>query len=153
MSFRPPARDPDYRDRFAGPIGDNAATARELAQRATEASPFWFRAAFALRQLGARIVGLKTRAGGSDNGLPFLSDLPVLEDQPDRFRIGMGDRHLDFTLAVEKSGAKKAAKEISFTTEIWFNGWTGRAYLMLVLPIHKLILRRYVRSLRPGARR
>ena len=131
-----------------GPCADGDATARELATRAVNASPGWFRALFALRQWAARLVGLKTKGGAAENGLNLLGDQPVLEDRPERFAIGVGDRHLDFVITVEK-----APGEVAFGTDIWFNGWTGRAYLALVLPIHNLILRRYARALGPGASR
>lgn len=147
-TFARPARAPDYSDRFAGPCAQPDRTARELAAAATRATPGWFRALFALRQRLARIAGLKTGAGARDNGLAILSDLPVIEEINDRFAIGMADRHLDFALTVTKTG-----REVAFVTDIWFNAAAGRVYLALVLPFHKLILRRYVRALGPEAAR
>ncbi|MEO1611463.1 MAG: DUF2867 domain-containing protein [Pseudomonadota bacterium] len=148
MEFARPQRAPDYSDRFAGPNASPEMSARELMGRAFEATPGWFRALFALRQTAARIAGLSTGPKGAVTEVEVLGRLPVVEETDDKFEFGMADSHLDFTIAVEKGDA-----DVAITTDIWFNGWTGRAYLTLVLPFHKMILRRYVAALGPGGGR
>lgn len=146
-AFVPPDRAPDYVDRFAGPLARPDLTARELAALVTSAQggaiPGWFRGLFAVRQGAARIAGLKTGDGAPENGMGLLGDLPVLADEPDRFRIGMADRHLDFTIEVSRS----PAPEVAFATAIWLHGLPGRIYLTAVMPFHRIILRRFVAAL------
>lgn len=142
MDFARPDRTPDFSDRFAGPNAAPELSARELMMRAFEATPGWFRGLFALRQMAARVAGLSTGPQGAVTEVEVLGRLPVVEESETKFEFGMADRHLDFTIAVEKRET-----EVAITTDIWFNGWTGRAYLALVLPFHKMILRRYVSAL------
>ena len=114
--------------------------------RAFRATPLWFRLIFALRQAAARLAGLKTGPDGRIGEVELLARLPVAHEADDVLEIGMADRHLDFTITVERTRG-----EVGFATEIWFNGAAGRAYLWLVMPFHRMILRRYVAALGPDA--
>ncbi|MEM1316749.1 MAG: DUF2867 domain-containing protein [Pseudomonadota bacterium] len=143
--FHQPDRAADYSDTFAGPNAHEQLTARELAALALSRVPGWFAAMFALRQRLASLVGLKTAHGdGGQVGTDFLLELPVLIEEPDRFRAGLNDRHLDFAIDVRKRNG-----EVSITTDIWFGeaggGLFGRAYLTAVKPFHNAILRHWVR--------
>lgn len=146
MTFIRPDRSPDFSDRYSGVNATPDLSARELMDVAFKATPGWFRGLFALRQFAARIVGLDTGPQGAATEVEVLGRLPVVVEQENRFEFGMADSHLDFTIAVEKD-----ANVVAISTDIWFNGWTGRAYLALVLPFHKMILRRYIAALGPKA--
>lgn len=147
-TFTPPARAPDFTDRFAGPLARPDLRARDLAALATAAPPAWFRTLFAIRQGAASLMGLKTGAEAPDNGMGFLSDLPILRDEDDHFAVGLADRHLDFRIEIGKT----PGPDVAFTTDIWFNSVAGRFYLTAVLPVHRMILRRFVSTLGQEAR-
>ena len=71
-----------------------------------------------------------------------MADLPLVSETPERYELGLEDRHLTFTLETER-----ASDDVGLTTRIWFNHWTGRAYLAAVLIPHKLIVRAALRRL------
>lgn len=143
--FTTPDRAPDYSDRFAGPIANPKLSAKELLAAALDAAPPWFAALFALRQGVARVIGLKTAGapGTPLTGLRFFETLPVLNEDDGCYELGVADRHLDFALRVEKTGAG----DVAVTTDIWINGALGRIYLAFVLPVHRLAVRGFVDSL------
>ena len=143
--FDQPDRVPDYSATFTGPNAHQQLTARELVALALSRVPGWFSAMFALRQRLASIAGLKTAHGdGGQVGTDFLLELPVLIEEPDRFRAGLNDRHLDFAIDLRKQNG-----QVMITTDIWFGeagrGLFGRVYLAAVKPFHNAILRHWVR--------
>jgi hypothetical protein len=71
-----------------------------------------------------------------------MADLPVVEETPKRYELGLIDRHLTFTIETELGG-----DTAHVTTNIWYNHWAGRLYLAVVLIPHKLILRGALRRL------
>ena len=125
-------------------------SARELYHLALQQTPGWFELLFRLRNWMVGWIGLNT---GADEGLQkgaretehLMTRLPVLEDRDSRFVTGIGDRHLDFLITLEKLG--KASDRVSMKTEIWFNAWYGRLYLLLVMPFHKFIIHYLMRAL------
>ena len=87
------------------------------------------------------VVGRLGLATVSDGDLR-LDTLPVLQDTPDCFEVGMADKHLTFTLQTDLTG-----RHIAVTTRIWFNNWSGRVYLLGVWVPHKLIVRHAIGSI------
>lgn len=143
LTFAKPERESDFQDTFSGPNAHPDLSPRELAALALGQSPVWFRTLFAARQKFARIAGLRTKTPeGKDPGVGFLLSLPVLRDDAKIYEAGLADRHLDFTIAVEKDGGR-----VSLTTENWFNNVSGRLYLVAVKPFHNRIVSRWVRVL------
>lgn len=141
--FAKPDRKPDFSDIFEGRLAHHEKSARELAEYALANSPAWFLKLFQLRQFFARLVGLKTQPRQSAvDGTSFLLAMPVIEDSDDVYEAGISDRHLDFTLRLEK-----VSQSIRLSTTIWFNNWAGRIYLALVRPFHNRICAHYVKVL------
>ena len=87
-----------------------------------------------------RLFGLKTKVEGRQEELMLA--LPVLHETPESYEVGLTDKHLTFTILTERSKTGTC-----LTTSIWFNHWTGRAYLALVYIPHKIIVRLAVRAL------
>lgn len=104
--------------------------------------PGWARLALAARNRVVALFGLRT---GTDQGGELMTSLPVLTDQPDLYECGLTDKHLTFTLATRLEG-----DAMSVTTSIWFNHWSGRLYLAVVLIPHKLIVKQMIRRLARG---
>lgn len=133
MSFARPSRAPDWADTVAGPLRQPEMPARALFHAALSRPPLWLGAAMVLRNI--LVAPLRLRRGLPGGG-HFLERLPVIADGPGHFETGLPDRHLTFTLAV-----RKRAGEVFVTTSIWFNAWTGRVYLRLIMPGHILATR------------
>lgn len=147
--FNVPKRHPDYADVFSGHLSRPDLNARDLLRLSLSRTPRWFHAAFWLRNAVVGVFGLKTSLDKPLDGpaINFLDNMPVIEETETVYTSGLPDKHLDFLITVEKIEGPK----VSFTTQIWFNKPLGRIYLIAVLPIHKAIIRYYIRQLGKAA--
>ena len=140
MTSLPPTAPPDWQDRHEGPLsGDRTGSARDVYEQGFHMMPGWATTALRMRNRIVRLFGLKTEGQG---GADLMTSLPVVEDSADRYCVGLQDKHLTFTLLTERT-----ARHVKITTSIWFNHWSGRAYLAVVLIPHKLILRHIIKGL------
>lgn len=135
-----PARPVDWSDRHCGPMGDSSLTARAAYETGFKALPGWVGAAMAMRNLLMRPFGLVTDA--PDRSRSGMLQLPVIEDTPQSYEVGLADRHLTFTVQTETMPGR-----VCVTTRIWFNHWLGRLYLAVVLIPHKIIIGQALRGL------
>lgn len=139
--FCRPDRKADFADTFVGEVKLPDITPKALMAYALQQTPAWFSALLRLRDWLGGLAGLKTAKDA--HGKPdasFLLHLPVLRDDEQVYSSGTADKHLDFVITVERH----ADARVSFTTEVWFNGVSGRMYLALILPFHRAILRHWV---------
>lgn len=139
MSLTLPNEPPHWQDQHSGPLDPALLTARDAYMTGFSRMPAWAQFALDLRNRVVSLFGLKTE-GPAGSGL--MTSLPVIEDTVDRYRVGLADKHLTFTLLTERDDAR-----VRITTSIWFNHWSGRLYLALVLVPHKLIVRQIIRRL------
>ncbi|ATQ44105.1 DUF2867 domain-containing protein [Caulobacter mirabilis] len=123
----------DWGDSFITPT--TATTARMAADGMVGQGGGWPERLLALRNRLARLVGLKT--GGftlGDGGFPILSETP------DEIVAGLDDRHLDFRIVVTL--VRGPSPDLRVTTLVARHGLAGRAYIALIAPFHRRILRR-----------
>lgn len=140
-TFRRPDRSPDFADAYVSRGRALDLPPKALMAYAVGHTPPWFAFMLRLRDRLGGMVGLKTTSDVSAHkGAAFLMDLPVLRDDETVYSCGAADRHLDFVITVERC----ADGPVSLTTEVWFNGASGRVYLGLILPFHRAILRHWV---------
>ncbi|MEM9011145.1 MAG: DUF2867 domain-containing protein [Pseudomonadota bacterium] len=130
-----PDRAPDWSDRHTGPVRPDLTTARAAYEAAFRAGPRWIGWALSARNAVVRVFGLHTTPAGEG-----MLTLPIIEERPDRYAVGLADRHLTFTLEAALTGG-----EAALTTRIWFNHWLGRLYLAIVLIPHKIIVTQLLR--------
>lgn len=139
MELLIPSRNPDWQDCHSGPYRANIGSARDAYIEGVARMPGWASVALAMRNRIVGVFGLHT--GGNAVG-DLMASLPVLSETPEAYECGLTDKHLTFTIRTElKAGIA------SITTSIWFNHWSGRAYLAIVLIPHKLIVGQSVRRL------
>ncbi|MGB0506585.1 MAG: DUF2867 domain-containing protein [Pikeienuella sp.] len=139
MKLAIPPREPDWQDCHSGPRRPELGMARDAYAEGMAVMPGWAQFALAARN---RIVGLFGLRTGSDQGGDLMTSLPVLTDTTELYECGLTDKHLTFTLSTRLEGGR-----ISITTSIWFNHWSGRLYLAVVLIPHKLIVKQTIRRL------
>ena len=64
----------------------------------------------------------------------------LFENTPDEALLGDHDRHLSVTLSVHRTPANAdGAVQVTVTTVVQVHNRLGRAYMLLVEPMHKLI--------------
>lgn len=131
-----PDRDADWQDTHRGPVASSIATARQAFEAGFRNMPNWVDTAMTVRNAVVQRFGLTT--GDED----ALRSMPVLQDTDTVFETGLEDKHLTFSIETALQNGQVAA-----TTRIWFNHWSGRFYLAIVMIPHKIIMRHIVRSL------
>ncbi|MGD9864254.1 MAG: DUF2867 domain-containing protein [Pseudodonghicola sp.] len=126
----------DFLDTYSVATPLSARQALDLALR----SPGWARALLQLRDRLVRPLGLKTAGGEGQTGFPveFESEQEVI--------VGMDDRHLDFRVTVLKTDGI-----VHIATWVHRNNALGQAYLALIMPFHRLILRSAIRRIAAAA--
>jgi hypothetical protein len=88
--------------------------------------------------------GLKTRAP-NESGADIIGLFPVVSQTPDRLVAGFNDKHLDFRLVVDVAAAGQS-QSVTATTLVLTHNLLGRAYLAIIMPFHRLIVRALLRQ-------
>ena len=129
----------DYSDAFSAPLPSGVTTAEQLARAIFDRpAPRWVRALFAIRTVGARLVGLKT-APSPERSQPRADYIPIghiYATRDDEVLFGLDDKHLDF----RGSFLIRGGQAIMATT-VKIHGTLGRVYFALVKPFHGIIVR------------
>jgi Protein of unknown function (DUF2867) len=124
----------DWGDAFA--TETTAANARAALEHMLRQAGGWPTALLALRNRLAALAGLKpaTFTLGGETGFPVISETP------DEIVLGFNDSHLDFRILVTL--LPTAPRQMRVATLVDRHGWAGRAYIGLIGPAHKRIVRR-----------
>jgi hypothetical protein len=125
-------------DAFSIAVDDDALDARHAAQRMLGRSPRWIEALMALRNRLVAPFGLK-RPASRKAAADSIGAFPVVSESPERLVAGFNDKHLDFRLVVDVSGAGND-RRVTATTLVLTHNLLGRTYLAIILPFHRLIV-------------
>ena len=132
----PAMSDADWADCYRVRGQHNFQTAHQAASAILAAFPKWTYPALVLRQLVVMPFGLK----GSEDASAKIGKVgvfPIVSDQPERLVAGFNDKHLNFRIVIDVD----PEQAVSLTTLIRRHNLLGRAYLQLVLPFHRTIIR------------
>jgi Protein of unknown function (DUF2867) len=127
-------------------IGDAALDARQACVRMVLHGPRWIDVLLRLRNILVAPFGLKTSGEGAPAPGGMIGLFPVVSETPGRLVAGFNDYHLDFRIVVEVSNAAEG-RQVTSTTLVRTHNLLGRAYLMLILPFHKLVVRGMMRQI------
>ncbi len=133
-----------FSDAFSITVGGAAFDARRAAERMLGRSPRWIRALMALRDCLVTPFGLKTAPAAATHA-DAIERGPVLSDTPNRLVAGFDDSHLDFRVVVDVAGSGDGQR-VTATTLVLTHNRLGRAYLALILPFHRLVVRAMLRQ-------
>ncbi len=135
----------DFADCYHGHTSRRGLAALQVAHAMFEQPPGWVNALMSLRNRIVRWFGLKTPETVPKGSLgPQVGVFPLLSHSPGEVVLGLDDKHLDFRIWL-------AVRDKSDGTEVWtstlirFNGASGRIYLFLIMPFHKLLVRHMLR--------
>ena len=118
----------DFLDCYANECGLDVDGAARRAMK----FPAWVGFLMALRNLMMKPFGLRTSAPKGDR----IGYFPVVRRGADEILLGFNDRHLDFRIAFLRRD-----KLAYFATWVRPHNLLGRAYLWMVLPFHRVIVR------------
>lgn len=130
----------DFADAYAVTLARAGIDARDIATNAFDrALPGWAAGLMGLRNAVVARLGLKTAA--------VRRGFPVLRGSAAETVLGLDDRHLDFRVLIHVDPAGPDASRLTLTTAVRTHNRLGRAYLAVILPFHRLIIKSMLRRL------
>jgi hypothetical protein len=138
--------DAQFIDAHRVDIGDTVMDAREACVRMVLHPPRWIDALLRLRNILVSPFGLKT--SGQDAPAPggLIGLFPVVSETPERLVAGFNDYHLDFRIVIDVDNGAEG-RQVTSTTLVRTHNLLGRAYLTLIMPFHKLVVRSMMRRI------
>jgi hypothetical protein len=134
-----------FADAFRIAVEGPPLDARMAAQRMMGRSPRWVETLLSLRNALVAPFGLKTSGAGEKSAGGLIGIFPVLSETPDRLVAGFDDHHLDFRVVVDVESFSEG-QQVTATTLVRTHNWLGRAYLAIILPFHRLVVRSLLRQ-------
>ncbi|AIO30689.1 hypothetical protein DM39_6724 [Burkholderia cenocepacia] len=133
----------DFADAFSVALPATACNdAASLARHVFAGQPGWIALLQRVRDLAVWPLGLKgtveLKAAKGDR----ISIFRVFERHDDEIILGEDDRHLDFRVSVLVQPASDGLpRRLTVTTVVFYNRPLGRAYLGVIAPFHRLVVR------------
>lgn len=128
----------DFADAFSVVVPRTGLDARALSADFFSTPPAWAGALMDARNAIMGRLGYKAPK--------IRKGFPVLRESETEVVSGLDDGHLDFR-ALMKIEPDANGSRITLTTAVTTHNWIGRAYLALIMPFHKLIVRSMVKQL------
>ena len=133
-----------FSDAFRVSVNGINLNARRAAEKLLAHNPGWIDALLRLRNTLVRPFGLKTSGLGEPASGGMIGIFPVISETPERIVAGFDDRHLDFRVVVDVEPSHPG-HQVTATTLVKTHNLLGRAYLAVVLPFHRVIVRSLLR--------
>lgn len=140
--------DADLADAFAIRVPEHAAAqgVRYLAQCVLGHPPLWFKGLISLRDMLVARLNIKTsrrlRGDAETEDADHIDFFRVLAVSENEVIIGEDDRHLDFRGSVlMRAVPGRAEAELIATTVVHCHNRLGKAYLTMIAPFHRLVIR------------
>lgn len=134
----------DFADTFA--TTNKGSSLQELGSTIFDRPPKWVKGLFKLRNRIVRYLGLKTtmphdyHTQFEEGG--YISFFKILHLWENELVLGANDSHLDFRAIISKTNEPEF--NIKVTTLVRFNNRTGRIYMALIGPFHRLVVKRMI---------
>ena len=133
-----------FSDAFSVAVEGSALDARQAAERMLGRQPRWIVVLMALRNYLVTPFGLKTPSPVPRASARTVGVFPVLSESPGRLVAGFDDSHLNFRVVVDVATSSDGQR-VTATTLVLTHNRLGRAYLAIILPFHRLIVRSMLR--------
>jgi len=136
-----------FADAFCLIVEAPALDAAAAAQRVFSRTPRWISALLALRNRLVALIGLKgteqmaASKNASAGKMRRIGFFPIVSQTPERIVMGFDDWHLDFRVVVDVATLSGDRRQVTATTLVRTHNWVGRAYLALIMPFHRVIVR------------
>jgi Protein of unknown function (DUF2867) len=129
-----------FADAYRITVSDAKLDARAAAERIFSRMPGWAKMLLDLRNAIVAPLGLKTSGADDATGRGVIGLFPVLSETSGQLIAGFNDHHLDFRIVVDVAPVDGSRdQEITATTLVLTHNLLGRAYLLVILPFHRLI--------------
>lgn len=133
----------DFADAFSADLPETASGDVEaLARHVFEQQPEWIAMLMSIRDILVLPFGLKRAADLQSSGGDRISIFRVFDRDQDAIILGEDDRHLDFRVSVLLQPTSEGRpRRLIVTTLVFYNRLLGRAYIALIAPFHRLVVR------------
>jgi len=131
----------DFADAYRLEVESPPFDAGDAARRIFARTPRWVSALLALRDRLVGLVGLRRTDEAHPDAGPRIGFFPVVSQTPERVVMGFDDWHLDFRVVVDVRDLGAARRQVTATTLVRTHNLAGRAYLGLIKPFHRAIVR------------
>lgn len=133
----------DFADAFSVDLPEIALDdAESLARHVFAQQPEWIAVLLKFRDILVWPFGLKRAVDLLAKGGDRISLFRVFERYDDEIVLGENDTHLDFRLSVLVQPASRGQpKRLIVTTLVFYNRLLGRAYIALIAPFHRVVVR------------
>lgn len=139
----------DFADAFSVDLpADDTHDAASLAEDLFAQQPKWIARLLQVRDTLVQPFGLKRAADLRSMSADRLNIFRVYERHDDEIILGEDDAHLDFRLSVLVGPASDDhPRRLIVTTLVFYNRLLGRAYIALIAPFHRMVVRASLRHL------
>jgi hypothetical protein len=129
----------DFIDAYRVRVGGVGLDAMDAAKQMLIKQPGWVDRLMALRNAIVTPFGLKT-GHETDGHIEKIGIFPIESVTPSRVVLGFEDKHLDFRVVIDvvRTGGDS---EVTATTLVRRHNLLGRAYLAVILPFHRMVVR------------
>lgn len=140
----------DFADAFSVNLSEAGThDVESLARHIFAQQPAWIATLLQVRDTLVRPFGLKRAADLQTLGGDRISIFRVFERYEHEIVFGEDDLHLDFRLSVlVQPAAHGRPRRLILTTLVFYNRLLGRAYIGLIAPIHRMVVRASLRRAR-----
>jgi hypothetical protein len=133
----------DFADAFSVDLSETAShDAESLARHIFDRQPEWIAMLLRCRDILVSPFGLKKTVDLRAKGDDRVSIFRVFERYPDEIILGEDDTHLNFRVSVfVQPPSAKHPRQLIVTTLVFYNRLLGRAYIALIAPFHRMVVR------------
>ena len=134
----------EFSDAYRLVIDEPDIDAITAARRVMERAPGWIRGLMSMRNRIVALWGLKSAQLAlheRQDESARVGAFPVISRASERVVLGFDDKHLDFRIVVDVAKVDASHSRITATTLVRTRNLLGRAYLAIVLPFHRIIVR------------
>ncbi|MEI7297975.1 DUF2867 domain-containing protein [Paraburkholderia tropica] len=137
----------DFADAFSVDLPEAASHDPEcIARHIFDHQPEWIAALLKLRDLLVRPLGIRRAADLRAAGGDRINIFRVFGRYPNEIVLGEDDTHLDFRVSVlVQPPSGEFPCRVIVTTLVFYNRLLGRAYIALIAPLHRMVVRRSLR--------
>ena len=118
-----------------------------LARQLLGSQPGWARKLMVVRDAIVARFGIRTAKQMEARPGKRIGIFRIFAVSPDEIILGEDDSHLDFRLSVLRSKQDGRHGCVTVVSVVHCHNWVGRAYILLIRPFHKLIVRTSLRRL------
>jgi hypothetical protein len=129
----------DFADCYQAHSPRRGLGALQVAHAMFSQPPGWVTSLMALRNAVVGVFGLKTPGNAGYTG-QRVGVFPLVSEAPGEVVLGLDDKHLDFRIWLSVCASQQGT-DVRMSTLVRFNGVSGRLYLFLIMPFHKLLSR------------